>query len=343
MATQRKRSKPARGKPRKKGRPEQSAADDQDNADSVVDSSSAATRPEGDSATSETTSRKRSDPKRLPSTACVSKGSCSPTDDSDDDEEQSEDEEEVENEEQGEDEEEVENEEQVEDDDDCWHTETTVNDDDPELVKSLQRTCDDPSAVTDVIQLLEHADDDRAMHVKSITEAAPTYPKRWPQDGQTHELVNAPDWKATVEQDGVTVVATPRRPLALYLGQHSPTQFKEHVPVHKQSRETVRAAFELCRLRILLALFDTTVAELDWGMDRSHSVRLERLLKFVQRTGRRDLGRACTRLSRDPELCEPLIKALFADEKMGSVARDILNYLMMALRHFKKCPNGCAR
>lgn len=203
-----------------------------------------------------------------------------------------------------------------------------VANNDPELLAFLRTSATEKAAPIPLPDLLQERDDPRAPVVQELTTplvVLPAAPLPW---NKPFPLIASPQWYATLQYSRVIAYAYPGTELFKFLAKYGARTVVVRAHAATRTADTVRAAVERCRLRLILTLFDLEEADLKPARGGTLAGRANQLVRSLRRKRRRAVPRVCQAIGRDPEVGNAVLQALTKnadDHQVWELLMDGLN------------------
>ncbi|MBA4192396.1 MAG: hypothetical protein C0467_30885 [Planctomycetaceae bacterium] len=208
-----------------------------------------------------------------------------------------------------------------------------VANDNPDVLAIFRTGVKNNSAPFLLSDYVRDRDDPRADVINELTApliSLPAAPQPWIE---RFPLATSSQWFVELQYSRVVATAYPGTELARRLGRYGTRTTAVRVPARTRTAETIRAAAERCRLRLLLRLFDLEEADLKPARGGPLVSRANQLVRSLRRgrlravphvrdaiAGKAELGKAVLEALavkvRDHELWELLMEAVKPDWRL---------------------------
>ena len=202
-----------------------------------------------------------------------------------------------------------------------------VPNDDSELLAFLRTAVKEKASPLALADWLQDRDDPRAPLVQELLAPQPVIPADPLMRVHCFSMVSSPQWWAVLQFSRVVVTPYPGTLLFEFLLARGEHQAVVRLNRDRRTPESIRAAFERCRLRLELALFDTTEADMKATRTDPLAARVGRLVRSLRRSGPRAVERVCDEAAASPELGAALVRALSHNEKDHRLWEAVMNRL----------------
>ncbi len=169
-----------------------------------------------------------------------------------------------------------------------------VSNDDPEILAFLRTAVQEKVAPLPLADWLKDRDDPRAPLVQELVAPRPIVPVKAVMWNGLFSMVSAPTWRGTLQPSRVVITTYPGTLLSGFLSSRGQDEAEVRLS-RDRTHEGILAAFERCRMKLVLALFDTTEADLRTTNADPLAARVARLVRSLRRLRATTSSKCATR------------------------------------------------